>query len=89
MATTATSELFLWSGTDKNGRQTKGEINAASQAMARAQLRQRGINPRSVRRKPKPLLGARKKPIKPPTRLSINASVRNCQRMSLGVAPTD
>jgi type IV pilus assembly protein PilC len=64
MATTATSELFIWSGTDKNGRQTKGEINAASQAMARAQLRQRGITPRSVRRKPKPLFGARKKPIK-------------------------
>ena len=65
MATTATSELFLWSGTDKNGRQTKGEINAASQAMARAQLRQRGITPRSVRRKGKPLFSASKKPIKP------------------------
>ncbi|MFT4769026.1 MAG: type IV pilus assembly protein PilC [Glaciecola sp.] len=65
MATTATSELFIWSGTDKNGRQTKGEINAPSQAMARAQLRQKGINPRSVRRKPKPLFTARKKPIKP------------------------
>jgi type IV pilus assembly protein PilC len=65
MATTATSELFTWSGTDKNGRQTKGEISAASQAMARAQLRQRGINPRSVRRKSKPLFSARKKPIKP------------------------
>lgn len=64
MATTATSEMFLWSGTDKNGRQTKGEINAASQAMARAQLRQRGITPRSVRRKTKPLFGPRKKPIK-------------------------
>ncbi|MEE4277042.1 MAG: type II secretion system F family protein, partial [Halieaceae bacterium] len=61
---TATSEAFLWSGTDKNGRQTKGEINAPSQAMARAQLRQRGINPRSVKRKPKPLFGARRKPIK-------------------------
>ncbi|MEO1080533.1 MAG: type II secretion system F family protein [Pseudomonadota bacterium] len=65
MATTATSEPFIWSGTDKNGRQTTGEISAPSQAMARAQLRQRGITPRSVRRKPKPLFGARKKPIKP------------------------
>ena len=65
MATTATSEAFLYKGTDKNGRQTTGEINAPSQAMARAQLRQRGINPRSVRRKPKPLFAARKKPIKP------------------------
>jgi type IV pilus assembly protein PilC len=65
MATSATSELFIWSGTDRNGRSTKGEITAPSQALARAQLRQRGINPRSVRRKPKPLFGARKKPIKP------------------------
>jgi len=62
---TVTSELFIWSGTDKNGRQTKGEINATSQAMARAQLRQRGIKPRSVKKKPKPLFGARKKTIKP------------------------
>ncbi|TCO76184.1 type II secretion system F family protein [Chromatocurvus halotolerans] len=65
MATSASSDLFLWNGTDKNGRQTKGEINASSQAMARAQLRQRGITPKSVKRKPKPLFGARKKPIKP------------------------
>ena len=64
MATTATSDLFTWNGTDKNGRQTKGEINASSQAMARAQLRQRGITPKSVKRKAKPLFSARKKPIK-------------------------
>ena len=62
---TATSDLFIWSGTDKNGRQSKGEIAAPSQALARAQLRQKGITPKSVRRKPKPLFGARKKPIKP------------------------
>jgi len=65
MATTATSDLFTWSGTDRNGRQTTGEISAPSQAMARAQLRQRGITPKRVKRKAKPLLGARKKPIKP------------------------
>jgi len=64
MASTATSDLFTWNGTDKNGRQTKGEINASSQAMARAQLRQRGITPKSVKRKAKPLFSARKKPIK-------------------------
>jgi type IV pilus assembly protein PilC len=65
MATRSTSEAFIWRGTDKNGRQTNGELNAASQAMARAQLRQRGINPRSVKRKSKPLFSARKRPIKP------------------------
>ena len=62
---TATTELFIWSGTDRNGRPSNGEISAPSQALARAQLRQRGINPNKVRRKPKPLFGARKKPIKP------------------------
>ena len=65
MATTVTSEQFTWSGTDRNGRQTTGEISAPSQAMARAQLRQRGITPKRVKRKAKPLFGARKKPIKP------------------------
>lgn len=62
---TATNYLFLWSGTDKNGRQTKGEVNAPSLALARAQLRQRGITPKSVKKKAAPLFGARKKPIKP------------------------
>lgn len=65
MATTTSSNIFVWTGTDKSGRQTTGEINAPSQAMARAQLRQRGVTPKSVKRKAKPLFGARKKPIKP------------------------
>ena len=38
MATSAIrNEVFLWSGTDKAGRNSKGEIQAASQAMAKAQ----------------------------------------------------
>jgi len=66
MATTAIkSDIFLWSGTDKTGRQTKGEIEAASQAMAKAQLRQQGIKPKTVRRKPKALFGGKGKAIKP------------------------
>ena len=65
MATTAIkNELFTWSGKDKNGRQGKGEIHATSQAMARAQLRRQGINPKSVRKKPKPLFGGQGKAIK-------------------------
>jgi len=66
MATSAIrSNVFLWSGTDKSGRASKGEIQAASQAMARAQLRQQGIKPKSVRKKPKPLFGGKGKAIKP------------------------
>jgi type IV pilus assembly protein PilC len=65
MATTAIkSELFTWSGKDRNGLESKGEIHASSQAMARAQLRRQGINPKSVRKKPKPLFGGAGKPIK-------------------------
>ncbi|MDZ7784469.1 MAG: type II secretion system F family protein [Halioglobus sp.] len=66
MATSAIrSNVFLWSGTDKSGRASKGEIQAASQAMAKAQLRQQGIKPKSVRKKPKPLFGGKGKAIKP------------------------
>jgi len=65
MATTAIkSDIFLWSGTDKTGRQSKGEIEAASQSMAKAQLRRQGIKPKIVRRKPKALFGGNGKPIK-------------------------
>lgn len=66
MATRAIKyDSFVWSGTDKAGRSSKGEIQAASQAMAKAQLRQQGIKPKNVRRKPKPLFGGKGKPIKP------------------------
>ncbi len=65
MATSAIrNDIFTWSGTDKAGRPSKGEIEAISQAMAKAQLRQQGIKPKSVRRKAKPLFGGQGKPIK-------------------------
>ncbi len=62
--TTARGDIFTWSGKDKNGRETKGEITASSQSLARAQLRRQGIKPRSVKKKPKPLFGGKGKPIK-------------------------
>ncbi|MFV0278629.1 MAG: type II secretion system F family protein [Parahaliea sp.] len=68
MATSATTrnDVFVWNGTDKNGRATKGEIFASSTSMARAQLRRQGIKTKSVRKKAKPLFSAGKgKPIKP------------------------
>ena len=65
MATTATrSDIFLWSGTDKSGRNSKGEIRAASPAMAKAQLRRQGIKPKNVKKKSKPLFGSGGKAIK-------------------------
>jgi len=65
MATSAIkNEIFTWSGTDKAGRTSKGEIEAVTQAMAKAQLRQQGIKPKTVRKKPKPLFGGQGKAIK-------------------------
>ncbi len=66
MASTANrTELFTWAGVDKNGRTSKGEIQAATTAMAKAQLRRQGINPKTVRKKAKPLFGSSGKAIKP------------------------
>ena len=59
---------FVWEGSDRNGNRKKGEIQAQSLALAKAQLRREGINILKVKAKPKPLFGiggARKKPITP------------------------
>lgn len=59
---------FIWEGSDRNGNRKKGEIQAQSLALAKAQLRREGINIIKVKSKPKPLFGiggARKKPITP------------------------
>jgi type IV pilus assembly protein PilC len=67
MATTAASksQTFTWQGTDRQGRSTKGEIDSTTLAMAKAQLRQQGIKPKSVKKKAKPLFGGGGKKIRP------------------------
>lgn len=60
----AAQNTFVWSGFDKNGRKNQGEIVAASQALAKAQLRKQGISAKTVRRKTKPLFSAGSKKIK-------------------------
>ena len=66
MATSAAKgSIFIWQGKDRNGRDTKGEIESVSLAMAKAQLRQQGIKPKSVKKKAKPLLGGAGKKITP------------------------
>ena len=53
----ARSELtFIWSGVDRTGRSSKGEVNAPSVAIAKAQLRRQGINAKRLRKKTEPLL---------------------------------
>jgi type IV pilus assembly protein PilC len=56
----ATMELqpFVWEGTDKRGVKMKGEQLAKNANLLRAELRRQGINPGTVKTKPKPLFGA-------------------------------
>ncbi len=49
----AESAIFLWEGTDKQGKKTKGEITSSSPAIARAELRRQGIVASKVRKKSK------------------------------------
>jgi len=60
----ATQNTFVWTGLDKNGRKNQGEIVAASQALAKAQLRKQGISAKTVKRKAKPLFSLGGKKIK-------------------------
>ncbi len=57
--------IYLWQGTDKNGRKSKGEMSGASQALVKAQLRKQGVIAAKVKRKPKDLFGPRQKKITP------------------------
>lgn len=65
MATEAAQTLYVWQGTDKNGKKTKGEIQGSSQALFKAQLRKQSVNPTKVKRKSKDLFGPKKQKIKP------------------------
>lgn len=56
---------FLWDGKDKGGNRTKGEIAAKSETIARTELRKMGIRIIGIKKKPKPLLGARMQKITP------------------------
>jgi type IV pilus assembly protein PilC len=50
---------FIWDGKDKANNRTKGEITAKSETVARTELRRQGIRVISIKKKPKPLFGAR------------------------------
>ena len=67
MATPASvnQTIYLWQGTDKNGKKTKGEMPGASQALVKAQLRKQGVIATRVKRKPKDLFGPKKQRITP------------------------
>jgi len=57
MAEAAKSAMFVWEGTDKQGKRVKGELTGQSDALVKALLRRQGINPTKVKKKPKSLTG--------------------------------
>ena len=58
VARTTELQPFVWEGTDKRGVKMKGEQTAKNANLLRAELRRQGINPGTVKPKPKPLFGA-------------------------------
>lgn len=56
---------FIWQGVDKAKNKTKGEIASISEVVAKAELRRQGFRVTSIKKKPKPLFGARTKKITP------------------------
>ena len=47
----AESATFVWEGTDKTGKKTKGEISSLNPALAKAELRKQGIVAKKVKKK--------------------------------------
>ncbi|MFK8027414.1 MAG: type II secretion system F family protein [Gammaproteobacteria bacterium] len=66
MATATTNAItFIWEGLDRKGSKVKGESQASSEILLKADLRRQGINPMKVKKKPKALFGGSGKKIIP------------------------
>lgn len=50
-------ETYVWVGLDKRGQRMKGEMTTKTASLVKAELRRQGINPQTVKAKPKPLFG--------------------------------
>ncbi|MGM0563614.1 MAG: type II secretion system F family protein [Pseudomonadota bacterium] len=57
MADKSSKSTFVYKGADRKGRKVEGEMDGFNADLIKAQLRQKGITPSSVRKKPKPLFG--------------------------------
>lgn len=56
---------YEYFGVDKKGKKVKGDISAASIAMAKSALRQQGIITKRIKKKPMPLFGGKQQKITP------------------------
>ena len=51
------STTFVWTGSDRTGKEVNGELDGPNPAYVRSTLRRQGIQPKSVKKKPSPLFG--------------------------------
>ncbi len=58
-------DIYLWQGTNKQGRRVKGQLSGDNVNQVRAELRRQGIAPLKIKKKPKDLFAPRKPKIKP------------------------
>lgn len=58
-------QTFIWEGSNQQGQRVKGELGGKNSNLIKAELRRQGIVPVTVQKKPKPLLGQRKKKVTP------------------------
>jgi type IV pilus assembly protein PilC len=63
-ASVAQLDTYVWTGLDKRGKRIKGEQVSKNASLVKADLRRQGINPQTVKAKPKPLFGKTGKAIK-------------------------
>ena len=57
--------VYEWTALDKRGVRMKGEMQSRNASLVKAELRRQGMNPQTVKEKPKPLFGAAGSRIKP------------------------
>lgn len=65
MAKEAEQIDFVWEGKDRVGNKTGGEISALSELIARSDIRKMGVRILKIKKKPKPLFGAKTQAITP------------------------
>ncbi|HET9034250.1 MAG TPA: type II secretion system F family protein [Dokdonella sp.] len=51
-------DTYVWVGLDKRGQKMKGEMTTKTASLVKAELRRQGINPQTVKAKPKPIFGS-------------------------------
>lgn len=56
-ASLSNMDTYVWVGLDKRGQRMKGEMTTKTASLVKAELRRQGINPQTVKAKPKPLFG--------------------------------